>query len=182
MEVQSSNFLFLPRPSPETSKLFPLLQARLPSSYSLTHRLLPAHLRTNTTNVAQKHSKMGKNNKKRPGVPEESQLLLVSTEASKEPVVDTHTHLLSTFSAYRGKYTEGKYESVFDFVRGAYEGRNVAALVDVYCEAPVEPRWRELADSALTEESRREKWNGIEYWFVMGESCVCLRVVKCVHA
>lgn len=42
------------------------------------------------------------------------------------------------------------------------------ALVDVYCEAPVKTRWKELADSAISPESRKEKWNDIEYWFVMG--------------
>ncbi|KAI5116506.1 hypothetical protein M0805_004669 [Coniferiporia weirii] len=110
---------------------------------------------------------MGKNNKKRPGPPDESHLLLAATQASVTPIVDTHTHLLSTFSAYRNKYTSGKYENVFDFVRGVYEGRNVEAIVDVYCEAPVQAAWKGLADSALTPESRKEKWGGIEYWFVM---------------
>ncbi|KAH8109616.1 Metallo-dependent hydrolase [Phellopilus nigrolimitatus] len=110
---------------------------------------------------------MGKN-KKRPALLDESHLLLSTTQASAAPIVDTHTHLLSTFSAYREKYTSGKFENVFDFVRGVYNGRTVEAIVDVYCEAPVQAKWRELADSALTSESRQEKWNGIEYWFVMG--------------
>ncbi|KAL5501228.1 hypothetical protein ACEPAH_9615 [Sanghuangporus vaninii] len=111
---------------------------------------------------------MGKNKKKRPGTPEEFRLFLSSVEASAEPIFDTHTHLLSTFSAYRSKYTMGKYESVFDFVRGGYEGKNVEAMIDVYCEAPIQSQWKELADSALTPELRQGKWNGIEYWFVMG--------------
>ncbi|EJC99451.1 Metallo-dependent hydrolase [Fomitiporia mediterranea MF3/22] len=111
---------------------------------------------------------MGKNNKKRPPAPEEPQLFLTAIESSREPIVDTHTHLLSTFSAYRSKYPAGKYKSVFDFVRGAYEGKNVEAMVDVYCEAPVQSQWRELADSAIMPEDRMEKWSGTEYWFVMG--------------
>lgn len=112
--------------------------------------------------------KMGKNNKKRSSAPDESHLHLSSTEASTVPLVDTHTHLLSTFEAYTSKYPSGTYETVYDFVRGVYNGRNVEALVDVYCEAPVKTRWKELADSALSHVSRKEKWNDIEYWFVMG--------------
>lgn len=121
---------------------------------------------------------MGKNNKKRPATPDESHLLLPtlwtssSSSAaaidSRTPIVDTHTHLLSTFSSYRSKYPGGKFETVFDFVRGVYEGREVEAIVDVYCEAPVQKAWRELADSALVPADRAEKWAGIEYWFVMG--------------
>lgn len=110
---------------------------------------------------------MGKNNKKRL---DESQLLLSTTQASAVPIVDTHTHLISTFLAYRDKYPSGKFGSVHDFVKGVYHGRNVAALVDVYCEAPVQSAWKELADSALTAESRKDKWDDIDYWFVMGES------------
>lgn len=118
---------------------------------------------------------MGKNNKKRPSVPDEAHLLLptppgATEHASQTPIVDTHTHLLSTFSSYRSKYPTGRFESVYDFVRGVYDKRNVAALVDVYCEAPVQRAWKELADSALTAEDRRDKWGGIDYWFVMGES------------
>lgn len=115
--------------------------------------------------------KMGKNNKKKSSAPDESHLLLSSTEASAVPLVDTHTHLLSTFEAYTSKYPSGSYETVYDFVRGVYNGRNVEALVDVYCEAPVKTRWKELADSAISPESRKEKWNDIEYWFVMGMLC-----------
>ncbi|KAL0058677.1 hypothetical protein AAF712_014638 [Marasmius tenuissimus] len=49
-----------------------------------------------------------------------------------------------------------------------YEGKQVDAIVDVWCEAPVQRLWKEFADSALTEEDRRVKWGGLEYWFVMG--------------
>ena len=50
-----------------------------------------------------------------------------------------------------------------------YHGRRVEAIVDVWCEAPVLKQWKELADSALTQEQREKDWGGIEYWFVMGE-------------
>lgn len=86
-------------------------------------------------------------------------------------IADTHTHLQSTFSVYRSKYPGGRYETVFDFVRGICAGRDVDALVDVWCEAPVlKAQWRPLADSAISAEDRKDKWAGIEYWFVMGAS------------
>ena len=109
--------------------------------------------------------------KKRSTTPPESFLLLPAhPTAAKAPIVDTHTHLASTFAAYRSRYKTGLYENVFDFMRGLYAGRNIEAIVDVWCEAPVQRMWKEFADSALTEEDRKMKWGGIEYWFVMGAS------------
>ncbi|KAF9234910.1 hypothetical protein BU15DRAFT_89790 [Melanogaster broomeanus] len=111
---------------------------------------------------------MGKNKKRNNNVPDEKHLALPAhPEAAATPIIDTHTHLLTTFSAYKSKYPAGKYDTVWDFVRGTYDARNVKAIVDVWCEAPVQQAWKELADSALTPEDRAEKWGGIEYWFVM---------------
>ncbi|CAE6460391.1 unnamed protein product [Rhizoctonia solani] len=96
------------------------------------------------------------------------------------PIYDTHTHLQSTFEAYRKEYPESRYSTIPDFVKGYYnrtieqnEGIPavhipVKSLVDVWCEAPIRSEWRTLADSALTPESRAEKWGDIEYNFVMG--------------
>ncbi|KAI0330165.1 hypothetical protein GY45DRAFT_1371002 [Cubamyces sp. BRFM 1775] len=110
--------------------------------------------------------------KKKSNVPPEEHLLLPPHPARPNvqatPIVDTHTHLLSTFSFYRSKYKQGKYETVYDFVREMYKDRGVEAIVDVYCEAPVQTQWRELADSALSEKDRKTRWGGLEYWFVMG--------------
>lgn len=114
---------------------------------------------------------MGKN-KKRTAVLDESHLILntlPTTSTAITSIVDTHTHLLSTFEAYHEKYPEGAHDTVYDFARAVTAGRNVDAMIDVYCEAPVRKAWKELADSALTEESRKEKWGGMDYWFVMGE-------------
>lgn len=105
--------------------------------------------------------------KKKSNVPAEEHLLLPS-HPTTAGIVDTHTHLASTFAAYRAKYKQGKYETVFDFIRGISEGRRVEAIVDVWCEAPVRKVWREFGDSALTAEDRAAKWGGINYWFVMG--------------
>lgn len=102
---------------------------------------------------------------KKSNTPAEEQLLLPKHSTSGEAIVDTHTHLLSTFASYREKYPAGKYETVYDFVRGLYTGLNVDAIVDVWCEAPVMKEYRELADSAHAGD---ERWGGIGYWFVMG--------------
>ncbi|KAI0027947.1 hypothetical protein K488DRAFT_60010 [Vararia minispora EC-137] len=109
---------------------------------------------------------------KKKGLTEDSLILPAPSFASTIPIVDTHTHLMSTFSAYREKYRNGRFETIYDFVRGVYapgEGRpRVQSIVDVWCEAPVQSMWREIADSAVAEENRMELWGGISYWFVMG--------------
>lgn len=111
------------------------------------------------------YSTMGK---KKSNTPPEQYLILPSPP-STSPIVDTHTHLASTFESYRQRYKEGKHENVFDMMRSLYANRNVESIVDVWCEAPVRKFWREFADSALKPEDRQEKWGGIDYWFVMGE-------------
>jgi TatD DNase family protein len=50
-------------------------------------------------------------------------------------------------------------------VKGMYDGRNVEALLDVWCEAPVQSLWREFADAAVEENG---KWGKIQYWFALG--------------
>lgn len=116
---------------------------------------------------------MGKNNKKKSNIiPAEAFLRLpplADASLADQPIIDTHTHLVSTFSTYRNKYRNGTLYTIHDFVREMYRNRNVKAIVDVWCEAPVLMAWRELADSALTAEDREQKWGGIDYWFVMGE-------------
>lgn len=103
--------------------------------------------------------------KKKSSTPAEENLLL-PTPPSTLPIVDTHTHVASTFDFYRSRYKEGKHLNIYEFVKAMYAGRNVEAVVDVWCEAPVRKAWRELADAAL----EKEKWGGMEYWFVMGGS------------
>lgn len=117
--------------------------------------------------------KMGKKSK-RPS--EEFLILPTHPSAPSAPIVDTHCHIASTFETYRDRYRsqDPKYATVFDFVRAMYQGKNVEAVVDVWCEAPVQAIWKEFADSALLKEDRERLWGGIEYWFVMGESH-CMR-------
>ncbi|KAF9029906.1 hypothetical protein BDZ89DRAFT_1038223 [Hymenopellis radicata] len=111
---------------------------------------------------------MGKKSKK--SLPSESFLLLPHPSGSQETptttwygpgleIVDTHTHLLSTFQSYRQNYPEGAFNSIADFVRDVYAGRNIHSIVDVWCEAPVISQWREIADT---------KYDGIKYNFVIG--------------
>jgi hypothetical protein len=136
--------LFVPRRFPRN--------IRYPS-YSHTTKYRPAY-------------GMGKNNRKGPS--EDSLILPDHPRHSTASIVDTHTHLVSTFAAYKQKYKDGKYENIYEFVIGLYRGKKVTALVDVWCEAPVRNVWKEIADSAITVEDRRDKWGGLEYWFVMG--------------
>ncbi|KAF8994504.1 hypothetical protein BDQ17DRAFT_1392418 [Cyathus striatus] len=90
----------------------------------------------------------------------ESQIVPSPTDPpTTHGIIDTHTHLASTFNFYQTRYKTGKHTDVYDFIRGMYEGRDVKAIVDVWCEAPVQKLWREFADSA----GEKEKWGGVEY-------------------
>lgn len=137
-------------------------------------------------------SSSGTHNARTPGslAPESLFRLTHPAVSPASPIVDTHTHLALTFESYRRKYPTGQYTNVHDFVRALYVPAGVQEIVDVWMEAPVRKRlWREYADSALTEESRRDLWGGLGYWFVMGvhphnaqhytdaveaDMCVCL--------
>lgn len=106
--------------------------------------------------------------KKKTSYPAEEYLSLSRSATTK--IVDTHTHIASTYETYRSKYPNGKYQTVYDFVKGIYKDKNVDAIIDVWCEAPVRTAlWREFADSALKKEDRESKWGGIDYWFVIGQ-------------
>ncbi|EDR07064.1 uncharacterized protein LACBIDRAFT_299432 [Laccaria bicolor S238N-H82] len=124
----------------------------------------PSSKKPSNKNASNNQSKMGKKKSNTPG----EEHLLLPTPPSSLGIVDTHTHLASTYSFYRQRYKEGKYDNVFDFIKAMYEGRNVEAIVDVWCDAPVQKSWKTFADSALTPEDRQSCWGGIEYWFALG--------------
>ncbi|CAA7265636.1 unnamed protein product [Cyclocybe aegerita] len=129
-----------------------------------THpHILARKLSTSTTPTPPKPLPLPKMGKKKSSTPGEENLLL-PTPPSLLAIVDTHTHIASTFEFYRGRYKQGRYMDVHEFVRAMYEGRRVEAVVDVWCEAPVRAFWREFADAAKEE----GKWGVMEYWFVMG--------------
>lgn len=118
---------------------------------------------------------MGK--KKGPSTPPSSSLLVPIPPTSK-PVVDTHTHLASTFGMYQSRYATrtadvndlgNKIETVYDFVNVMYEGRRVEAIVDVWCEHTQikSGLWKEFADEALKPKGEN-RWGDMEYWFVIG--------------
>jgi hypothetical protein len=54
--------------------------------------------------------------KKKSSTPAEEHLLLPAPPSTL-PIVDTHTHVASTYEYYRGRYKEGKYTDVYAFVR-----------------------------------------------------------------
>ncbi|KAH8105244.1 hypothetical protein BXZ70DRAFT_1004763 [Cristinia sonorae] len=123
---------------------------------------------------------MGKNKKRStpteenlhlPDHPFYAQALEASADTSFTSIVDTHTHIVSSYESYVSAYPEPRYNTIHEFVRGLYASERpskIEAIVDVWCEAPVLKMWKELADSALTAESRRDLWGGVEYWFAMG--------------
>jgi TatD DNase family protein len=92
---------------------------------------------------------------------------------STVPIVDTHTHLVSTFAAYKQKYKDAKYDTVYDFARALYQGKKMTAVVDVWCEVPMLKLWKEITDPALeVEGDRKRRWGELQYWSMMGTSCV----------
>lgn len=100
-------------------------------------------------------------------------IIYTRSSDSSTPIIDTHTHLLSTFEKFKQSYPQSAMDNVFSFVKWVYNpstsNPKVEAIVDVWCDAPVIPLWKEFADSAVDIHDRKEKWGGIEYWFVMGE-------------
>ena len=106
--------------------------------------------------------------KKKSNTPREEHLLLPMPPSSSG-IVDTHMHLTTTYSFYRQRYKEGKYKNVFDFIKAMYEGQNMEAIVDVWCDAPVQKLWKTFVDLALTPEDQQSHRGGIEYWFALGE-------------
>ncbi|BGP01323.1 Hydrolase [Rhodotorula toruloides ATCC 204091] len=79
-------------------------------------------------------------------------------------LVDTHTHVLSTWLAYKEKYPAGKHESIRAFVESTLQAdssNRISKVVDVWCEAPPVANWREVVEdlSAL---------DNLNYRFVIG--------------
>ncbi|KAF5322647.1 hypothetical protein D9619_000245 [Psilocybe cf. subviscida] len=160
-----------------------------------------AHNTSHTTQKAQqKHIFKNKSNKQKmakkkgSSTPHETTLLMPAPPTTL-PIVDTHTHVASTYEAYVARYKSKREEgqgqwidpadskemgpSPYTFLRAMFAERNVEALVDVWCEAPVRKEWRAFADAALalsstprdaaSIETRDSRWKGVtEYWFVLG--------------
>jgi TatD DNase family protein len=110
---------------------------------------------------------MGKSSKARKAAvpPEEALVIPVHPELVDFPapidIVDTHTHLVSTYGVYRSAYPDGVHESLYAFARALYEPTNVKTVIDVWCEAPVMKEWKELANAG-------DAWGLVDYRFAMG--------------
>jgi hypothetical protein len=82
-----------------------------------------------------------------------------------QPVIDTHCHLLPTFTSYRLAYPDGSYTTLSEFVSELYTG--VETVIDVWCDVVkgrIGDQYREVAESA-------ESWSNLDYRFVIGLSC-----------
>ncbi|GAA5898855.1 TatD family hydrolase [Sporobolomyces salmoneus] len=115
-----------------------------------------------------KNSRSSKSSK---SLPPEERLILPRHEQLRGvqdvEIVDTHTHIYSTFLAYRERYPEGKHSNVRDFVQAVLcspESNQLQSVVDVWCEAenPFDrPEWKETVQS-LTD------LDGLDYRYVIG--------------
>ncbi|GAA5855491.1 hypothetical protein JCM8547_007858 [Rhodosporidiobolus lusitaniae] len=86
-------------------------------------------------------------------------------EGEQVELVDTHTHVLSTFHAYQEKYPEGQHvESIQSFVKATLP--HMHSVVDVWCEAPMRVNWKEVVGQLS--ELKKEDPNGLNYYFVVG--------------
>lgn len=90
----------------------------------------------------------GKNNARQPPAPVVSgDALMKVRDISAVPFVDTHCHLASTLSMYLQRSNEGlgRINTIHDF-RNEFFPPNMDAVVDVHCDAPPSPVWKELVE------------------------------------
>ncbi|GAA5936327.1 TatD family hydrolase [Sporobolomyces koalae] len=124
---------------------------------------------TSATPPPAKNSRSSRSSK---SLPSEDRLVLPQHEAivgrtGEIEVIDTHTHIHSTFAAYRERYPQGKHTTVRDFVKATLldpASNQVKKVVDVWCEAQVptdRSEWIETVDT-LTQ------LDGFDYHYVIG--------------
>lgn len=181
--------------------LYPLGHLKTPRRQASTQATIPVVAQA-AQKAQQKYTNKNKFNKQKmakkkgSSTPHETTLLMPAPPTTL-PIVDTHTHVASTYEAYVSRYKSKKEEgqgkwidpagsketgpSPYTFLRAMFTERNVEAVVDVWCEAPVRKEWRAFADAALalsstpreaaSVETKESLWEGItEYWFVLGTS------------
>jgi TatD DNase family protein len=83
-------------------------------------------------------------------------------------IADTHTHILTTFSAYTSKYLtsaeiQPQHLTIKDFVRELVSKQGISTVVDVWCEAPMMMEWKEVVEQLV-----ELKEEGFNYHFVAG--------------
>ncbi|GAA5831916.1 hypothetical protein JCM3766R1_000153 [Sporobolomyces carnicolor] len=118
--------------------------------------------------AAPKNSRSSKSSK---SLPLEDRLILPRHEALEDvqavEIIDTHTHVYSTFKAYRERYPEGIHKNVRDFVQATLlspESNRLKAVIDVWCEAEDpfgRPEWQETVQSL-------SNLDGFDYRYVIG--------------
>lgn len=145
-----------------------------------------------TSNTPPPPAKNSRSSKSSKSLPLEERLILSSHTALKDrahevEIIDTHTHIWSTFQACtlqfhfsnpefaqffsseidRERYPQGKHTTVKDYIRATLctpESNETKKVVDVWCEAG-DPKkreeWNETVDS-LT------KLEGLDYHYVIG--------------
>ncbi|GAA6061423.1 hypothetical protein JCM10212_004481 [Sporobolomyces blumeae] len=106
-------------------------------------------------------------------LPPEHRLVVPTHDALKAhqgphvEIIDTHTHVWSTFNAYREKYPQGQHETVKDFVKATLcddNSNRISKLVDVWCEAKdpaARPEFADVVDSLSALDQ-------LEYRYVIG--------------
>ncbi|KAK4051935.1 hypothetical protein OIV83_002640 [Microbotryomycetes sp. JL201] len=115
---------------------------------------------------------MGSKSKSK-GTPDESCLVLPrhrdlsDDTGADEQLIDTHTHILSTYETYLQKYPDAKHKaSIAQFVSALLidngEAHKVAKVIDVWCEAPLRPEWKDTV--AQLEQVGPHEW----FNFVVG--------------
>ncbi|KAM0754802.1 Metallo-dependent hydrolase [Meredithblackwellia eburnea MCA 4105] len=118
--------------------------------------------------------KMTKSKKSRGPPPEGCLMLpkhpeLAGDEGEGVELVDTHTHILSTYAAYTAKYPppDHTHQTIKSFAKDVLQSHGITHVVDVWCEAPMVKNWREVVDS-LSELNKDDKDEGMKYSFVVG--------------
>ncbi|KAI5481659.1 hypothetical protein MNV49_002885 [Pseudohyphozyma bogoriensis] len=111
---------------------------------------------------------MAKSKSKKPL--DESCLILPSppferTQTTPLEVIDTHTHILSTYNSYVKSFPppNNNYQTLKEFVRKIVLEQGISGAVDVWCEAPMTAQFLEVVDSLA-----ELKEEGFTYNFVVG--------------
>ncbi|KAK4058279.1 hypothetical protein OIO90_000436 [Microbotryomycetes sp. JL221] len=100
---------------------------------------------------------MGSKSKSK-GTPDEACLVLPrhkdlehDSTTSYPDLIDTHTHVLSTYETYLSKYPQGKHTQLANFVNNLLidngdQAHKLSKVVDVWCEAPLRTEWRDTVN------------------------------------
>jgi hypothetical protein len=170
--------------------LFRLTHCMLLRPVRLFRPLLAARSMSATPPVPAKSSRQSTKSSRTPPesvlvLPQHAELQAL-TDGEQVELVDTHTHVLSTFHACSfplfspssfvrspifppidvEKYPRGQHQNVKDFVKATLP--NMTSVVDVWCEAPMRENWKETVETLS--ELKEEDPSSLNYHFVVGAS------------